>query len=44
LESALEMANLDNQFLKEELEELRNRQPIQFDNNDESIDGTAFEQ
>lgn len=44
LESALEMANLDNQFLKEELEELRNRQPIQFDNNDESNDGTAFEQ
>jgi len=44
LESALEMANLDNQYLKEELEELRNRQPIQFDNNDESNDGTAFEQ
>jgi len=44
LESALEMANLDNQFLKEELEELRNRQPFQFDNNDESNDGTAFEQ
>ena len=44
LESALEIANLDNQFLKEELEELRNRQPIQFDNNDESKDGIAFEQ
>ena len=44
LESALEMANLDNQFLKEELEELRNRKPIQFDKNDESNDGTAFEQ
>ena len=44
LESALEMANLDNQFLKEELEELRNRHPIQFDKNDESNDGTAFEQ
>jgi hypothetical protein len=37
------MANLDNQFLKEELEELRNRQPIQFDNNNESQDDTAFE-
>lgn len=44
LESALEMANLDNQFLKEELEELRNRQPIQFDNNEKSNDGIPFEQ
>ena len=44
LESALEMANLDNQFLKEELEALRKRQPIQIDNNDESQDGIAFEQ
>jgi hypothetical protein len=43
LESALEMANLDNQFLKEELEELRNRQPIQIDNNNELQDDTAFE-
>lgn len=43
LESALEMANLDNQYLKEELEELRNRQPIQFDNNDESQDDITFE-
>ena len=43
LESALEIANLDNQFLKEELEELRKRQPIQFDNNDESKDGITLE-
>lgn len=43
LESALEMANLDNQFLKEELEELRKRQPIQFDNNDESQDDITLE-
>jgi hypothetical protein len=43
LESALEMANLDNQFLKEELEELRNRQPIQIDNSDETQDDTVFE-
>lgn len=44
LESALEMANLDNQFLKEEIEELRKRQPIQLDNNVESQDGIPFEQ
>jgi hypothetical protein len=44
LESALEMANLDNQFLKEEIEELRKRQPIQIDNNVESQDGIPFEQ
>lgn len=44
LESALEMANLDNQFLKEELEELRKIQPIQFDNNEKSNDGIPFEQ
>ena len=43
LESALDIANLDNQFLKEELEELRNRQPIQIDNSDETQDETAFE-
>jgi len=43
LESALDIANLDNQFLKEELEELRNRQPIQIDNNNELQDDTAFE-
>jgi hypothetical protein len=43
LESALEMANLDNQFLKEELEELRNRQPIQIDNSDETQYDTVFE-
>ena len=43
LESALEMANLDNQFLKEELEELRNRQPIQFDNNVETQDDITLE-
>jgi hypothetical protein len=43
LESALEMANLDNQFLKEELEELRNRKHVQIDNNNESQDDTAFE-
>jgi hypothetical protein len=44
LESALEIANLDNQFLKEEIEELRKRQPIQLDNNVESQDGIPFEQ
>lgn len=44
LESALDMANLDNQFLKEELEELRNRKHVQIDNNNESQDNTAFEQ
>jgi len=43
LESALEMANLDNQFLKEELEELRNRKHVQIDNINESQDDTAFE-
>ncbi len=43
LESALDIANLDNQFLKEELEELRNRQPIQIDNSDETQDDTASE-
>ncbi len=43
LESALEMANLDNQFLKEELEELRNRNHFQIDNINESQDDTAFE-
>ena len=42
LESALEMANLDNQFLKEELEELRNRKQVQIDNINESQDDTAF--
>jgi hypothetical protein len=44
LESALEMANLDNQFLKEELEELRNRKHVQINNNIESHDDSAFEQ
>jgi hypothetical protein len=43
LESALDIANLDNQFLKEELEELRNRQTIQIDNSDEMQDDTASE-
>jgi len=43
LESALEMANLDNQFLKEELEELRNLQHLKIDNSDESNDGIVFE-
>ena len=43
LESALEMANLDNQFLKEELEELRSRNHVQIDNINESQDGIAFE-